>query len=438
MSDLLAARLQMAVSLGFHIIFASISMVMPLFLAVSHFLWLRTGQGVYRHLAKAWSKGVGMFFAIGAVSGTALSFELGLLWPEFMVHAGHVIGLPFSWEGAAFFLEAVALSLYLYGGNRMAPWVHWGSSVVVALAGIASGAFVICANAWMNAPTGFRWTGTEAVDVDPVAAMFGPRALDMALHMTLAAVVSTGFAAAGLHALELLRSPGHPLHRPALRISLWVGALGAVLQPLSGDLTSKKTASTQPLKLAAAEGLFRGTACAPLNLGGMPDLESQRQRGGIDIPCLLSILAHGDPKARVAGLLDFPRELWPPVTWVRAAYQTMVSLGTLLFGLGVFSLWVLMKRQPLLDSKWFQRVLVGATPLGFICLEAGWIVTELGRQPWIIYGIQKTRDALTPMPGMAYSFALSACIYGLLGGLALLLLGKQMGHLRRVSAESLS
>jgi cytochrome d ubiquinol oxidase subunit I len=186
MTDLVAARSQMALSLAFHIIFTCIGMAMPLMMATAHGLWLKTRQPVYLDLTKAWSKGVAIFFATGAVSGTALSFELGLLWPGFMRHAGAIIGMPFSWEGTAFFIEAIALGIFLYGWNRVPERIHWLAGLVVGLTGLASGFFVVSANAWMNSPTGFDWLNGQAVNIDPWAAMFNDRMLNMGVHMLIA------------------------------------------------------------------------------------------------------------------------------------------------------------------------------------------------------------------------------------------------------------
>ena len=213
MNDLLAARYQMAISLAFHIVYAAIGMTMPFFMFVAEYKWIKTGKKIYLDLAKAWSKGVAIFFAIGAVSGTVLSFELGLLWPEFMKHAGPIIGMPFSWEGAAFFTEAIALGLFLYGWKRLNKWVHLGSGLLIGIAGVASGFFVIAANGWMNSPTGFDWINGQAFNIDPVAAMFNAAWISESTHMVFAAFAATGFGVAGLHALLLLRGKYPEFHR---------------------------------------------------------------------------------------------------------------------------------------------------------------------------------------------------------------------------------
>ena len=431
MTDLLAARLQMALSLGFHIIFACIGMVMPFFMAAAHWRFLRSGKTVYLKLTQAWSKGVAIFFAVGAVSGTLLSFELGLLWPRFMEHAGPVFGLPFSWEGTAFFIEAIALGLFLYGWNRLSPWLHWFAGVVVGLSGLASGILVVAANAWMNSPTGFDVQDGVFVNIDPVAAMFNDAWFHQSLHMTLAAFVATGFAVAGLHAILLLREPGSEIHRTALRISLLFGAVAALLQPLSGDLSAKDVAKRQPLKLAAFESLFESTTQAPLLIGGWPDTETQTVPYALPLKGMLSFLAFGDFDAEVKGLNDFPREHWPPVLIVHLAFQVMVGCGMFLAAVGGVFLFATFRKRDLLLNKRFLLLLACATPLGFIAVEAGWIVTEVGRQPWIIYGVMKTADSLTEVPGIRYSLVLYTVVYVFLSVVVVWLMKRQIAALSR-------
>lgn len=416
----------MAVSLGFHIVFAAIGMAMPFLMTVAHGLWLKTKDVHYLHLTKAWSKGVAIFFAIGAVSGTALAFELGLLWPEFMKHAGPIVGMPFSWEGTAFFIEAIALGLYLYGWDRLPARVHWFTGAVVGCAGVASAFFVTCANAWMNSPAGFDWIDGKAANIDPVAAMFNARSLDMGLHMIIAAFVATGFAVAGVHAWQLLRFPGHPLHKRALPIALAIASGAAILAPISGDITAKMTAKHQPVKFAAMEAHFETTTRAPLMLGGIPDVDAGEVSWAIHVPMLLSFLAFGDIDAEVKGLNDFPRELWPPVTITHFAYQTMIGIGTLLALSGSLALFLRWRRRDLLESPRILRLWVLLTPLGFVALECGWMVTEVGRQPWIVYGVMKTRDAVTPMPGLVWSLAFYCILYFGMAVLAAWLLRRQI------------
>ncbi|MDO1447118.1 cytochrome ubiquinol oxidase subunit I [Rhodocytophaga aerolata] len=426
MEDLLSARLQMAISLGFHIIFACIGMVMPFLMAFSHWKWLQTNKDEYLHLTKTWSKGVAIFFATGAVSGTVLSFELGLLWPGFMEHAGPIFGMPFSWEGTAFFIEAIALGLFLYGWNKINKWVHWATGVVVGISGVASGIFVVAANAWMNSPSGFDWVNGQAINIDPVAAMFNDAWFSQALHMTLAAFVSTSFAVAGIHAFLLLKHPGHSLHQRAMKIALTFGAITALLQPLSGDISAKDVAVRQPAKLAAMEALFKTSKPADLVIGGLPNVEQQRVDYAIHLPRFLSFLAHGDFNAEVKGLDSIPRDEWPPVVVVHVAFQIMVAAGMAMALIGLVFLFFAWKKKHLLFHKTFLTIVALATPLGFIAVEAGWTVTEVGRQPWILYGIMRTSDAVSPMSGLMYPMITFTILYLILAFLVTWLMARQI------------
>ena len=426
--DLLYARWQMGLSLAFHIIFAVIGMAMPVMMVAAEAAWLRTGRPEYLDLARRWARGTAILFAVGAVSGTVLSFELGLLWPAFMEFAGPLIGMPFSLEGFAFFLEAIFLGLYLYGWNRVGPRTHLLSGVLVCLGGALSGAFVVTANAWMNTPAGFRLVDGRVTDVDPIAAMFNPAAGAQVVHMLLAAYTAVGVGVAGIHARLLLRDPDSLFHRRACAIALAVGLPSAFFMPLSGDWAGKVVARTQPAKLAALEGQFATQTYAPLRLGGIPDVGARETRYAIEIPGGLSILAHGDPAARVIGLNDIPRELWPPVAAVHMAFQVMVGIGTWLAALAVWAA-VLWWRKRLFQSRRFLRAATFSTVLGFIALEAGWMVTELGRQPWVIQGVMRTSDAVTPMPGLVVPFVLFTIIY-------LVLAAVVIGLIRRTVRET--
>lgn len=430
MEDFLAARLQMAVSLGFHIVFACIGMTMPILMALSEWKWLRTKEQQYLDVAKAWSRGVAIFFAVGAVSGTVLSFELGLLFPEFMKHAGPIIGMPFSWEGTAFFVEAIALGVFLYGWDRLDKWIHWASGVVVGISGVLSGIFVVSANAWMNSPSGFVWRNGRATNIDPVAAMFNDAWLSMALHMTLAAFVATAFAVGGVHAYLLLKDRNNAFHRAAMKMALSIGAIAALLQPFSGDFSARDVAKRQPAKLAAAEALYKTSQPADLVIGGIPNDEEERVDYAIHIPRLLGFLVHGDFNAKVTGLDQFPREDRPPVLITHLAFQLMVAIGVLLAFAGILFLLFNLRWTHLL---WKRRWLCFAallTPLGFIAVEAGWTVTETGRQPWIIYGVMRTRDAVSPMPGLAYSLYTITAIYVSLAAILVWLMYRQISTVK--------
>jgi cytochrome d ubiquinol oxidase subunit I len=426
MPDLLAARSQMAVSLGFHIVFAMVGIAMPVLMVLAERRWRRTGDRVCLELAHRWAKGTAILFAVGAVSGTVLSFELGLLWPTFMEHAGPIIGMPFSLEGFAFFTEAVFLGIYLYGWDRISPRAHQAAGWAVAASGMLSGVFVVIANAWMNSPTGFRVVDGGFVDIDPIAALLNPAAATQVVHMTLAAYAGTGVVVAGIHALALLRQPRNAFHRRALAIALLVGAPAAVLQPISGDLSAKFVAHRQPVKLAAMEGQFKTERGAPLRLGGWPDEAAGETRHAVEVPYALSILAFMDPRAEVRGLEAFPREHWPPVAIVHVAFQVMVALGTFMALVSALALWLMWRRRDLTRHRWLLRALVVAAPMGFICTEAGWIVTEVGRQPWIIHGVMKTADAVTPMPGLIVPFLTFTALYCALGVVVAWLLYQQV------------
>jgi cytochrome d ubiquinol oxidase subunit I len=428
MSDLFAARSQMALSLAFHIIFASVGIGMPALMVVAERRWLKTGDAAYLELAKRWAKGTAILFAVGAVSGTVLSFELGLLWPGFMRYAGAIIGMPFSLEGFAFFTEAIFLGIYLYGWERVPRTMHLAAGVIVAVSGAISGVFVVIANAWMNAPTGFRLVGGHPVDVHPLAAMANTAAFPEALHMTIAAYAATGLVVAGIHAALLLRDNTSRFHRHALRVAVLIGAPAAVLQPFSGDLSARYVAAHQPAKLAAAEGQFRTQTGAPLRIGGVPDERDAVTRYAIEIPDGLSLLAYGDPGATVAGLDRVPRDQWPPVLVTHVAFQIMVGLGTCMALVGAWSLWRLMRRREIATDVWLLRALVLAAPMGFVATEAGWTVTEVGRQPWIIYGVMRTADAVTPMPGLIVPFVTFTLLYCFLGGIVAWLLYRQVLH----------
>jgi cytochrome bd ubiquinol oxidase subunit I len=423
-TDLLAARTQMAVSLGFHIIFAEIGIAMPLMMVLAEWRWRRTGDRAYLELARRWAKGTAILFAVGAVSGTVLSFELGLLWPGFMQFAGPLIGMPFSLEAFAFFLEAIFLGVYLYGWERVGPRTHLAAGAAVAASGAASAVFVVMVNAWMNTPVGFDLaTDGRLVNIDPVTAMRSPAAFQQALHMLLAAYAATGLAVAGVHALMLLRGGGsEAFHRRALTIALLVGAPAALLQPLSGDLSARVVAVTQPIKLAALEALWDTERGVGLSIGGWPDEAREQTRWALKIPYALSLLAFHDPRAEVKGLKTVVRADRPPVAVVHLAFQAMVGLGTAMALVAGWAVWIAVRRRQVADQRRLLQALVLITPFGFIATEAGWIVTEVGRQPWVVQGLMRTSDAVTPMPGLVIPMTLFTLLYVGLGAIVVILI----------------
>jgi cytochrome d ubiquinol oxidase subunit I len=416
----------MAMSLAFHIIFAVVGIGMPVLMVIAERRWQKTGDAIHLDLAKRWSKGTAILFAVGAVSGTVLSFELGLLWPGFMEFAGPIIGMPFSLEGFAFFTEAIFLGIYLYGWERISARAHLWAGIAVAVSGAASGIFVVTANSWMNSPAGFELVGGRPVNVDPIAAMLNPAAFQQTLHMTLAAYTATGFAVAGIHAFLLLFDLQNAFHRRALSVALTLGAPAAVLQPISGDISARQVAEWQPVKLAAMESHFETMAGAPLTIGGWPDLKTGETRYAIKIPNGLSLLAFHDPHAVVKGLKDFPREDWPNVPIVHTAFQLMVALGTYLALVSLWVGWLAFRRRDLCGNRLLLRAVALAAPMGFIAIEAGWTVTEVGRQPWIIQGVLRTADAVSPMPGLVVPFLVFSLLYCFLGVIVAWLLYRQI------------
>ena len=422
MSDLLAARTQMALSLGFHIVFAEIGIAMPVLTVLAEWRWYRTGDRVYLDLAKRWAKGSAILFAVGAVSGTVLSFELGLLWPRFMELAGPIIGIPFSLEGFAFFTEAIFLGVYLYGWDRISRRAHLTAGVIVALSGAASAVFVVMVNAFMNTPTGFAMQGGQIVRIDPIAGMFNPSTIQQALHMLLASYAATGFGVAGIHAAIVLRRGDIALHRHALTLALLIGAPAAMLQPLSGDLSARSVAKWQPIKLAALEGHFDTERGAPLRIGGWPDESKERTRFSIEIPRGLSLLAFHDPDAEVKGLTAFRRDMWPPVVPVHLGFQIMVALGTAMAAIAAWAALVAVRQRRIVDQRLLLRALAIAAPFGFIATEAGWTVTEVGRQPWVVQGVLRTADAVTPMPGLIVPMIVFTVLYIALSAIVITLM----------------
>ena len=438
MSDLLAARSQMGTSLAFHIIFAVVGIGMPALMVMAERRWLVTGDEIYHELAQRWAKGTAILFAVGAVSGTVLSFELGLLWPGFMRFAGPIVGMPFSLEGFAFFMEAIFLGIYLYGWDRIPHRAHLAAGVLVAVSGALSGVVVVIANAWMNTPTGFEIVNGAVTHVDPIAAMRNPAALSQTIHMTLAAYAATGFAVAGIHAFMLLKDPANAFHHRALAVALLIGGPAAVLQPFSGDLAARQVARYQPAKLAAMDAVFHTEKGAPLVLGGWPDLANGTTRYALRIPRGLSLLAFHDPDAEVKGLEAFPRDQWPNVQAVHWSFQLMVALGSYMVFVALWAAWTWGrgKREGgsvLAKNRRLMRALAIATPMGFLATEAGWMTTELGRQPWVIYGVMRTRDAVTPMPGLIVPFILFTLLYCFLGAIVALLLYRQIVRSPNVS-----
>lgn len=415
MSNLLWARGQMEVSLAFHIVFAALGIGLPLLMVLAEGLWLRTGGEHYRALARKWAKATALTFAVGAVSGTALSFELGLLWPRFMALAGGVVGPAFALEGYAFFVEAIFIGLYLYGWDRLSPRAHWLTGIPIAVSGALSAVLVLAANAWMQTPEGFQAVAGRLVAADALAPFKAPAWPDMALHAVLSSYIATAFAVGGVYALGLLRGRRDDYHRSGLALAMTLGVVAALLQPISGDISARRVERTQPVKLAAAEALFHTQRGAPLLVGGIPDAATERSRFGFEVPKLLSLLATHDLQGEVKGLDVVPPEQRPNVLVTHLAFDSMVGSAGLLL-LAALLYWHVRywrRSQPL--GSGLLRILVGVSPLGFLALEAGWFVTEVGRQPWTIYGVMPTADAVTPVQQVEWTFLGFTVLYLVLG-----------------------
>lgn len=411
-SNLLAARNQMALSLGWHIVLACFGVALPTLIFILHRRGLAGDQDALE-LARRWSKVAAVLFAAGAVSGTILSFELGLLWPGLMGPFGDVLGLPFALEAIAFFLEAIFLGIYLYGWKRLPGQVHSLMLIPVMVSGAAGTFFVVAVNAWMNAPSGFDLVDGEVTNVDPLAAMFNDAVPMQFLHMLLAAYMVVGFIVAGVYARGWLRGRTDRLHRLGILVPLAVATVATPLQPLVGHLAGNRIADDQPVKLAAMEGLAETDTAVDVEIGGWFIDGELRGAIPVPIPGLLSALSQNDLgfDAEVIGLDAVPPEDRPPVNVVRTAFQLMVGIGTALVGLVAWFAWSWRRRRSMPQQRAFLWALVAAGPAATIALEAGWVTTEVGRQPWVVHEVVRTREAVTDAGWIWLSFAVLAVVY---------------------------
>lgn len=423
MDHLFAARAQFAISMAFHIIFAVYGIGLPLLMVVAEGVWLRTRDLTYLRLAKRWAQAASVLFAIGAVSGTVISFELGLLWPKFMQFAGPVIGMPFSMEGFAFFVEAIFLALYLYAWDRISSRAHFWSGVAVAASAVLSGVFVVDANAWMNSPTGLVLRHGAVVDAKPFVAMLNPFASSEIPHMVLAAYITVGFGVAAVYARALLSNPDDAMCRRGFMLAFVLAAALAPVQLISGDMSARSVAALQPPKLAAMEALFHTTSCAREMVGGVPDMATKNVRFGIAIPCGLSFLIHLNPHAVVPGLDAFTPAERPNTLVVHLAFQTMVGCGFAFLALGAWALWLRVRKRSIFSSRSLLWGTVAAGFLSVVALEAGWFVTEVGRQPWTAYHLFTTAQSVTAATSMIVpSLVVFSVIYFFLAAIVIWLL----------------
>ncbi len=407
------ARQMQALSFAVHIPLVCFGVAFPLMVLVAEWLNLRTGDGLYRTLARRWTRIMVALFAIGVITGTILSFELGLLWPNFTATFGNVFGLGFAIEGFSFFMEAIFIGIYVYGWERMPPRWHFVSGIPIVITGFTGSMMVIAVNGWMNHPGGYRMVNGKAVDVHPWKALFGNSFFWHELvHMYIAAFIVAGFCVAATYAFGRLRGNWGRYERTAIAIPLTLAVIAAPAQLLVGDWAAREVATKQPVKLAAIEGLGKTTKSAPEHLLGWYDKKDGKVKYGIEIPYLLSLLSFHNPTATVKGLDSVPPDDRPgPVNVVRFAFQTMVGIGSLLAVLAVFTLWVRWRRRRLPITPWFYRGLVLAGPLSIVALIAGWITTEVGRQPWIVYGVMRTNAAVTGAGGVPVGYGILALVY---------------------------
>ncbi|MFD4977533.1 cytochrome ubiquinol oxidase subunit I [Streptomyces sp. NPDC058424] len=411
--DLAAARAQMGFSLAWHIIVACLGVGLPVLTLLAEWYGIRTGDPAHQLLARRWARAMGVLFAVGAVSGTILSFEMGLLWPGLMGRFGQVIGLPFALEGIAFFLEAIFLGIYLYAWDRLPPRRHLLTGIPIVVAGTASAFFVVCANAWMNQPRGFTLRDGKVVHVDPWAAMLNPASPPQTVHMILAAFMVASFLAAAVYAVALLRGRRDAYHRAGFLIPFTLGAIVAPFQIVVGDWAARFLSGYQPAKLAAIEGVYRTGSHVPLTIGGVAGDNGLKY--GLEIPDGLSLLVGYRPGTVVRGLDRVPVALRPPVTGVHWAFDLMVAIGFFLLLMGVWLLWQWWHRRrtggELRTPRPFLALAAAAGPAAVVALECGWTVTELGRQPWIVWGVMSVREAVNPAPGLMTGLWLVLVVY---------------------------
>jgi cytochrome d ubiquinol oxidase subunit I len=431
MEHVIAARAQMGTSLAFHIVFAALGVGLPLLVFAAEGLWLRTRDRAYYDLARVWAKGMAILFAVGAVSGTILSFELGLLWPEFMKYAGGIIGLPFSLEGFAFFIEAIFIGLYLYGWDKLSPRAHWLSAVPIVISGPLSAAFITMANAWMQMPVGFRIVNGHAVDVRPLVAMFAKPWATEVVHGTLAAYVFTGFAVAGVCAAAWLRGDRRSQVTKGITIAMTVAAVALPVQMVAGDIAARFVALNEPAKFAAMEAVYQTRGDAPITIGGIPS--GDHIVGAIEIPELLSILVGSDPKTVITGFDRVDPNDRPPVAATHLSFDTMVGSASLLTLIVLGWLATLARRTSL--GRVLGAGIALCAPLSLAALEAGWFVTEFGRQPWIARGLLRTSDAVTVAPGVDLQFYGFSVVYVVLAAMSWWLLRRVDSHNTRTRRE---
>jgi cytochrome d ubiquinol oxidase subunit I len=413
--DAILARRMQALSLAVHIPIVCFGIAFPAMTLFVEGLYLRTGDATYKALAKRWSKVALTIFAVGVVTGTILSFEFGLLWPNFMATFGEVFGVGFALEGVSFFIEAIFITIYVYGWDRLPKRVHFWTGVPIIISGFTGSFWVMGVNAWMNDPVGFTVANGKVTDPKPWQALLAPNLGHELTHMYLAGYIVAGFIVAGVYATSWLRGRRDLYHRTGLVVALSFAAFAAGAQGLVGDWAGRRVADSQPVKLAAFEGLPDTERGAPFTIGGYYDTGANEVKYGIQVPKMLSLLATHKPNGPVQGLDSVPPADRPPVNIVRFSFQTMAAIGTLLALLGLWFVGTFLRFRRLPRSRWFYRAVVVAGPVSFVALITGWIATEVGRQPWIVYQVMRTNEAVTRSNGLEAGFAFLVIVYVGLG-----------------------
>src|SRR4051795_960463 len=434
-SNLLAAREQMAFTLAFHIVLACLGVALPAMVLVANYVGLKRGEEAAMELARRWSKAMTVTFAVGAVTGTVLSFEFGLLWPAFMDRFGAAFGVAFAIEGIFFFVEAIFLAIYIYGRKRLAPWAHFWSGVPMVVTGIGGAFSVVAANAWMNQPQGFTLDGAgKVVDVEPLKVLFNPATGYEVLHMILAAYMVVGFLVASIYAVGMLKGRRDRLHRLGLVIPLTIGAIAAPIQIYVGDTAARSVADDQPAKFAGIECIQESGGHQTEYVGGI--CTSGGVKGAIGIPDLDSFLVGFSADTEVKGLNAFPADERPPAnTLLHLAFDTMVGIGSALLALGAWFAVVWWKPRDIPRTPWFLRLVAISGAGAILALWCGWIVTEVGRQPWIVQGYMRTSEAVTEAKGIWFTFGLVLLLYAALGTTAVLVLRSMSRRWREQGAE---
>jgi cytochrome bd ubiquinol oxidase subunit I len=413
-SNLEAARSQMAFTLGFHIILASLGVAFPAIMLIANYRGIKHDDADALLLARRWSKVVAVTFAVGAVTGTVLSFEFGLLWPEFTGRFGEVFGVLFAIEGIFFFLEAIFVAIYIFGWKRLRPWTHFWAGVPIPITGLGGAFSVVAVNSWMNQPQGFSPTTGDVTKVEPLKVIFNPAVPYEVPHMILAAYLVTGFLVASVYAVGMLRGRRDRYHRLGLLIPLTLACALAPIQFAVGDSAARAIANDQPIKFAAMECVQETATHVTEYIYGRctPD----GVKGGLGIPGFDSFLVGWSTDTKVIGLNTVPPEDRPPAnTMLHWAFDTMVGIGTMLIALGAWLAFAWWRKRDIPQTKWFLRAVAVSGVATVVALECGWIVTEVGRQPWIVYNVMRTEDAVTKADGVWVTFGLIVGLYVLLG-----------------------